>query len=51
MSSTCNVTGGVIDASDVFVASLIRYQGTVDETGAAVVEVITDVAHSSVNPL
>ena len=46
-----HTTGGVIDASDVIVASLIRYQDTVDETGTAVVEVMTDVAHSSTNPV
>jgi hypothetical protein len=41
LSSTCNVTGGVLDASDVIIPSLMRYQDTADEAGTSTGEVMT----------
>ena len=51
LQALCKVTGGVLIASDVVVARLMRTQGTEKVTGTFVAEVITDVAHSSRNPL
>jgi hypothetical protein len=51
LTSLGHTTGGVIDACGVILASLIRNQDTEKETGTSVVEVMTDVAHSSRNPV